>query len=154
MYKHNETVYEWVSDDNKGLRGWYQRNNNNWYFSVGNNVWYTDPSLTILPGGLQVTCRNYQVTATGPAADHYRKPWGQFTVTSKWRNGRPVYTSSNGHMLYVCNSGQWCIGDKVGVYGIRSRDTPGFPDRAKLWVYWDGSVSQEAQVSVICVSGG
>ena len=147
-------MYGWVSDtsDNKGIGGWLQKKNNNWFFSLGNDVWNKDATLTVVPGGLQVTCRTYQVAATGPAAEKYRDSMGLFTVTNQWRNGRPLYRTSNGHLLYVCDGGQWCLGDQVGHYGIRSRDKPVFPEGVRYWVFWDGSSAQQAQVSVSCVA--
>ena len=151
VYKHSDSVYGLVSDQG-GV--WFHKMGQQWFYSSGVGVLEVDNTLLINHEPLNTTCNSYLVTSYGASYERFNDSFGVFNMTDNWLYGRPVYSNEVGQLLYVCNYGQWCIGPKIGRYGIRSSDKPMFPASATGWVFWNGSSPEKADIEVQCDAEG
>ena len=123
--------------------------NGHWQYYDGDS-WQVDGTLTVSRGPLPPLPRLFTVTATGAEAE--TRPHcchGVFTRTKRWWLGRPVYTNTQGELLYHgpgdCG---WTIGDTLdrsALRGSRARDSPVTEDS---WRYYTGTEWKPASVTV------
>lgn len=147
MYQDSDNCW-WVGDTPGEKKGWLKnpRTNNeglpkngSWQYGDG-KTFHDDGTLTLSPGPLPSLPRLFTVTAIGAAAEKWPDHLGVFTRTQRWWWGRPVYTNTQGRLLYhgAVDIG-WVIGDKLGrsvLRGSRARDSPVTEDS---WRYWTGT---------------
>ena len=154
-YIYSNKKDQWfVGLNNGGLEGWLFNQNKSkkipqegWKVLI-NRKYQKDPTLKVIQGSLSLS-KQYEVTASGGAADMCPSCLGIFNKTERWWNGRPIYENTNGYSLYHDSYG-WSISKKIGErtqYG-----TYGTLEHSNEWNYWNGSEYKVASVTVSSVS--
>ena len=123
-------LYNPTKKQSMPLLGWMYYDDNTW-------SWHADATLVISPGPLSSLCDSLTVSASGPAAEMWPQCLGEFSRTEMWWNGKPVFTNSQGWLLYQSPAQGWYVGDKLGRAGLRGSMAHHCPSREKNWTYWD-----------------
>ena len=113
-----------------------------------------DSTLIITRGPLPPLARLFTVTASGAASEKLPEFPGVYRRTQRWWFGRPVYTNTQGKLLYHDNSpgtfyDSWVIGDALGAAVLRGSWCHHSPSSEDNWTYWTGTQWKPASVTVI-----
>ena len=134
MYKYEDGDWQ-IGDELGGYSGilgvgLYNTNSSpappmsGWQYWNGDE-WILDPELTAKPisDASAFLCPVINIKASGIAAEEWSVIMGQFTITSQFSSGHPVYTNTRGYKLRVHPEfSVWGVGDSVesGADGIHS----------------------------------
>ena len=159
-YMYQNKKNQWLVGPNIGSPGGWLVNpkkskkvpTEGWRVAVGRK-YEKDPALKVTHGSLTLSMQ-YEVKATGDAADECPSCSGVFNKTERWWNGRPVYENTNRHYLYHGSSGDgWVIGEKIGQRGfLKGYQSYQSPVDQSRWDYWNGSMYKLASVVVSSIS--
>ena len=99
--------------------------------------------------GVPCLPRPFTVTASGAASKEWPDYLGQFTRTQRWWRGRPVYTNTQGRLLYHSAGYEgWVIGPALGFSVLRGSQSHMNPSLETTWTYWTGTERKPASVTV------
>ena len=128
------------------------------YYDTTAEEWNTDKSIKIQPGKIK-PCSKISIEIFGLAADKWPGVSGLYKVTDSWANGRPIFESKSGNVLYVQNyksthssNGKWCVGSELGTLWIHSLEGTLSPTETTHWEYWTGvnSTYFPADIEILC----
>ena len=130
------------------------------------NEWRSDPYLSIVTISDTSTriCPVIDIQATGAAAREVSDYLGQFSITTQFSTGRPMWRNNRGKYLRVHpDSTAWGVVDNVetNFARIRSGAAGGLcpaSSRSRYhkrfnynsWQYWDGDEWREGDITVTC----
>ena len=107
-----------------------------------------DPNLTSSPGPPPPLPRQFTVRVTGPAAERWPSALGVFTRSERSWAGRPVYTNTEGRLLYLGGDHGWLIGRSIGMAALKGSRSRHSPESEDIWSYFTGSEWKPASVTV------
>jgi len=155
-YLYQTTSMDWWVNDVPGEKtGWLQNKEktvgpedvplSDWLV-YADGTWKMDPTLTITSGPLIPSCLTIKIGATGIRSHML----GEYKLSKKWFNGRPIYEKDDGELLYATSGGYWGVSKTLGSYGIRGSPSHHCPTRSKKWEFFDGSDWKIGEITVTC----
>ena len=155
---------DWYVNDTPGeAKGWLMNTSKSataptqgWKVSNGTGTWLDDPTVTLTPEHLEITCNKITIKTTGTGASKFPECLGEFIRLDRWINGRPFFMNNRGRFLHVNNGGYWSLSSEMSIGSIYTQGAPFCPGAplcpkdCQNWKYFNGYELLPAKIEITC----